>query len=99
KIGYGGVGALFCYFEFGDAPILFDSDFDHGRDLAAGRDAGRWLDPCTIKAIVQHIAIPGELRRAASAPLAATFPCWTCFPTAVLRRRCGFRRRAFFILH
>src|SRR5437667_12122895 len=69
------VGRCFEDFEFGDAPILFDSDFDHGRDLAAGRDAGRWLDPCTIKAIVQHIAIPAELRLAASAPRAATFPC------------------------
>ena len=48
-------------FEFGNASVLLDADFDQGRNLGAGGDVGSRLDPCAVKAIVQHVAIPAEL--------------------------------------
>src|SRR5439155_5400032 len=53
-------------FEFGNVPILFDPDFDQGRNFGAGGHVGSRLDPSAVKTIVQHVAIPAEFRCAAS---------------------------------
>src|SRR5437773_12316327 len=47
-------------FEIRNTPIFLDSDFDQRRNLAPGSDIRRRLDPCAVKTIVQHIAIPAE---------------------------------------
>src|SRR6266566_8194054 len=53
-------------FELGDAPIFLDSNFDESRDFVARRYAGGRLNPSAVKAIMKHMAIPAELRCAAS---------------------------------
>ena len=54
-------------FETGNAPIFLDSHFDQRRNLGAGSDVGRRLDPCAVKTVVEHIAIPPEFRWGAPA--------------------------------
>src|SRR6266403_4075963 len=60
-------------FETRHTPIFFDSNFDQRRNLGAGNNVGRRLAPRAVKAVMQHVAIPPELRRAATAPGMATF--------------------------
>src|SRR6266478_3800819 len=59
-------------FEIRNTPIFLDSDFDKRRNLRAGSDAGRRLNPGTVKTIMQHVAIPAELRCAVPAAGAST---------------------------
>jgi hypothetical protein len=59
-------------FELGNAPIFLNSNFDESRNFAAGRDAGGRLNPGAVKAIMKHVAVPAEFRRATSAPCTAT---------------------------
>ena len=54
-------------FETGHAPISLDSHFDERRNFGAGGGVSRRLDPRAVKTVVQHIAIPPELRWAAPA--------------------------------
>jgi hypothetical protein len=44
--------------EVGNAAIFFDSDFCQCRKRCSAGDHGGWLLPFTIKAIVQHVAVP-----------------------------------------
>src|SRR6266446_5334314 len=70
-------------FELGDAPIFLDSNFDESRDFVAGRNAGGRLNPSAVKAIMKHMAIPAELRCAASTAghggLETAAPCLSAF--------------------
>src|SRR4029453_13356403 len=54
-------------FEVGNAPVFFDSNLNERRDLGAGSNGGRRLNPCAVETIVQHIAIPSEFRCASPA--------------------------------
>jgi hypothetical protein len=38
-------------FEFGNAPVLLDTDFDQRRNLGTGGDVRCWLDPCATTGI------------------------------------------------
>ena len=62
-------------FEIRNTSIFLDSDFDQRRNLAPGDDIRRRLDPCAVKTIVQHIAIPAEFGCAATAAGMSTFAC------------------------
>src|SRR5437773_11976534 len=59
-------------FEIRNTPIVLDSDFDQRRNLTPGSDIRRRLDPCAVKTIVQHIAIPAEFRCAVPGASVAT---------------------------
>src|SRR6266480_7914442 len=62
-------------FEIRNTSIFLDSDFDQRRNLAPGSDVRRRLDPCAVKTIVQHIAIPAEFGCAATTAGMSTFAC------------------------
>src|SRR5205814_9453463 len=49
-------------FEFGIAAILFGPYFDQGRNFGAGGHMRGRLAPSAVKTIVQHVAVPPELR-------------------------------------
>src|SRR5207249_11562780 len=62
-------------FEIRNTPIFLDSDFDQRRNLAPGSDIRRRLDPCAVKTIVKHIAIPAEFGCTTTAAGVSTFDC------------------------
>src|SRR6266513_1893195 len=62
-------------FEIRNTPIFLDSAFDQRRNLAPGSDIRRRLDPCAVKTIVQHIAIPAEFGCTTTAAGVSTFAC------------------------
>src|SRR3954451_14138466 len=59
--------------ELRDVTVFFDSNLYERRNFSAGSDRSRWLDPCAVKTIMQHVAIPPEFRCVAWPARTATF--------------------------
>jgi hypothetical protein len=60
-------------FESGNAAVFFDSNFHECRNFDTGSDGGGRLNPGAVKTVVQHIAIPAELRCVAPAARVPNF--------------------------
>src|SRR6266513_3911941 len=60
-------------FEFGNAAIFLNSNFDQVRNFGSGSDAGRLLDPGAVTTVMEHIAIQAEFRCAAPAAHVSAF--------------------------
>ena len=54
-------------FEFGNAAVFLDANFDQRREFRIGWDVRGRLNPGAVKTVVQHVAVPAEFRRAGSA--------------------------------
>src|SRR6266436_7572208 len=76
----------FDNFEIGNMTVFLDPDFyQRGKLRPGGNDRG-WLNPFTVKTIVQHAAVPAEFRCTTGAAGVSVSASRSSFATAALNR-------------
>src|ERR1700686_481677 len=72
---YSRVAARLDDFKIGNAPVFLNPQFHQHVKFFARRSDRRWLHPLAVEPVMQHAAVPTELRLTAAAARMSTVAC------------------------